>query len=127
MSPSDAKHVEAMAFQHHGVRGMAGSLGCSHVPWTNGPVANHGQLKGKKEVPSVMMEGVSDYHLFAWHAVVGYAGTFNDINARDSNFCTAHSLTVHFLKMILSSKLQEQHFLPFTFLLMVYICHCLAL
>jgi hypothetical protein len=35
MSPSDAKHVEAMHFHQHGVRGMAGSLDCSHLLWKN--------------------------------------------------------------------------------------------
>jgi hypothetical protein len=85
MSPSDAKRVEAMHFHQHGVRGMAGSLDCSHVLWKNCPVAHHGQFKGKEEVPTVIMEVACDYQLFAWHAVVGYAGTFNDINVWDNS------------------------------------------
>jgi hypothetical protein len=32
MSPSDAKWVESMHYEQHGVRGIAGSLDCSHVP-----------------------------------------------------------------------------------------------
>jgi hypothetical protein len=31
------------------------------------------------------MEAVSDHQLFAWHSVVGYAGTLNDINVWDSS------------------------------------------
>jgi hypothetical protein len=104
MSPSDPKHVEAMHSQQHGVTGMAGSFDCSHVPWMNCSVAHHGQFKGKKEVPTMIMEVVSDYQLFAWHAVVSYVGTFNDIIFGIAFFCTIHSLTVHFLKIILSSK-----------------------
>ncbi len=85
MSPSDAKRVESMHYEQHGVRGIAGSLDCSHVPWVNCPVAHHGQFKGKEEVPTVIIEVVSDYQLFAWHAVAGYAGTFNDINVWDNS------------------------------------------
>jgi ribosomal protein S1 len=40
---------------------MAGSLHCSHVPWTNDPVEHNDHLKGKEEVPAVIMEVVSDY------------------------------------------------------------------
>ncbi len=31
------------------------------------------------------MEAVLDHQLFAWHSVVGYAGTLNDINVWDSS------------------------------------------
>jgi hypothetical protein len=85
MSPSDAKHVKAMHFHQHGVRDMAGSLDCSHVLWKNCPVAHHGQFKGKEELPTVIMEVACDYQLFAWYAVVGYAGTFNDISVWDNS------------------------------------------
>ena len=33
--------------------------------------------KGK---PSIVLEGMSDYHLYFWHASFGYAGTLNDVN-----------------------------------------------
>jgi hypothetical protein len=51
----------------------------------NCSVTHHGQFKGKKEVPTVIMEVVSDYQLFAWHAVVSYAVTFIDINVWESS------------------------------------------
>jgi hypothetical protein len=59
---------------------MAGSLDCTHIGWNNCPVAHQGQFKGKEEKPTLIMEAVSDHQLFAWHSVVGYAGTLNDIN-----------------------------------------------
>jgi hypothetical protein len=43
MTPADARHVEAMHFDWHGIHGMAGSLDCSHIGWDNCPVAHQGQ------------------------------------------------------------------------------------
>ena len=85
MTPSDARRVEAMHFDQHGIHGMAGSLDCTHIGWNNCPVAHQGQFKGKEEKPTLIMEAVSDHQLFAWHSVVGYAGTLNDINVWDSS------------------------------------------
>jgi hypothetical protein len=85
MSSADAKHVEAMHFEQHGIHGMAGSLDCSHIRWNNCPVAHQRHFKGKEEQATIIMEVACDYNLYAWHAVVGYAGTFNDINVRDSS------------------------------------------
>jgi hypothetical protein len=65
MSPSDAKQVEAVHLKQHGVRGIAGSLECSHVQWMNCPVAHHGQFKGKEKAPTVIIEVVANYQLFA--------------------------------------------------------------
>jgi hypothetical protein len=85
MSSADAKRVEAMHYEQHGVHGMVGSLYCSHIPWNNCPVAYQGQFKGKEEKPTIIMEALCDYQLFAWHFVVGYAGTLNDINVWDNS------------------------------------------
>ena len=85
MSPADAKHVEAMNYEQHGMHGMVGSLDCSHIAWNNCPVAYQDQFKGKQDKPTLIMEVVSDYQLYAWHAVVGYAGTLNDINVWDNS------------------------------------------
>jgi hypothetical protein len=42
-TPSDARRVESMHHQKHGIHGMIGSLDCSHFVWGNCPVAHHGQ------------------------------------------------------------------------------------
>jgi hypothetical protein len=85
MSPADAKRVEELHHKQHGVRGMIGSLDCSHFVWGNCPVAYHGQYQGKEGRPTVVVEAVADYNLYAWHAVFGYCGTLNDINIWDSS------------------------------------------
>ena len=44
-------------------------------------MAWHGAFKnGDKKKPSIVLEAVSDYHMFFWHASYGCAGTLNDIN-----------------------------------------------
>ena len=65
---------------HRGVDGMLGSLDCMHTYWNKCPVAWKGQYKKGKAKPSIVLEGMCDYHLFFWHASYGYAGTLNDVN-----------------------------------------------
>jgi hypothetical protein len=83
MSPADAKRVEEMHHKQHGVQGMVGSLDCSQFVWGNCPAAYHGQYQGKEGRPTVVVEAVADYNLYAWHAVFGYCGTLNDVNIWD--------------------------------------------
>ena len=59
---------------------MVGSLDCMHTYWKNCPVAWQGSYKGQKNKPSIVLEAMSDHHLFFWHVAYGYAGTLNDIN-----------------------------------------------
>jgi hypothetical protein len=42
-----------------------------------------GSYKGKEKKPSIVLEALSDYHLWFWHAAYGYAGTMNDISIFD--------------------------------------------
>ncbi len=81
----DAKRVEALHAAVHGVRGMIGSLDCSHIVWGNCPVAHHGQYQGKEGKPTIVVEAMVDYSLYAWHAVFGYCGTLNDITIWDNS------------------------------------------
>ncbi len=85
MSPSDAKRVERMHHEVHGVHGMAYSLDCSHFFGGKYPIKYHGQYKGKEDSPTVVVEAGCDYNLWFWHCVFGYVGTMNDINIWDSN------------------------------------------
>ncbi len=57
---------------------MLGPLDCTHIIWKNCPQAWAGSYKGNKNSPSIVQEGISDYHMFFWHASCGYAGTLND-------------------------------------------------
>jgi hypothetical protein len=78
-----AQDLEAICKLHkqiHRVDGMFGSLDCSHTYWKNCPKGWQGSYKGKETKPSIILEGICDYHLFFWHASYGYAGTLNDIN-----------------------------------------------
>lgn len=83
---SDAKHVEALHYEKHGIHGMIGSLDCSHFVWGNCPVAHHGQYQGKEGRPTLLVEALADHNLFAWHAVFGYSGMVNDLSIWDSSF-----------------------------------------
>ena len=57
---------------------MLGSLDCSHTYWKNCPKAWQGSFKGKEKMPSIVLEAISDYHLFFWHVSYGYTGNLND-------------------------------------------------
>ena len=50
----------------HGVNGMMGSLDCMHTRWKNCPKAwQQGSYKsGKESGPTVVLEAMSDYHLW---------------------------------------------------------------
>lgn len=85
MTSSDARRVEAYHSTVHGVRGMIGSLDCSHVVWGNCPVAHHGQFQGKEGKPTLVVEAMVDHSLYVWHAVFGYCGTLNDLTIWDSS------------------------------------------
>jgi hypothetical protein len=83
MSPSDARRVEKLHSEVHGVRGMAFSIDCSHIFWDKCPIAHQGQYKGKEGSPTIVIEAGCDYHLWFWHCVFGYVGSMNDINIWD--------------------------------------------
>jgi hypothetical protein len=62
---------------------MMGSLDCMHTRWKNYPKAWQTLFKSGKESrgPTVVLEAMSDYHLWFWHASsLGYAGSLNDLN-----------------------------------------------
>jgi hypothetical protein len=79
-TPEDLKAICKLHKAVHKVDGLFGSLDCSHTYWKNCPKAWQGSFKGKQDRPSIVMEAVSDYHLWMWHLSYGYAGTLNDKN-----------------------------------------------
>ena len=74
----DLKSIVRLHEAAHDTKGMFGSIDCMHTVWKNCPVAWQGNYKGKEKVPSIVMEAISDYHMWFWHAAYGYAGTMND-------------------------------------------------
>jgi hypothetical protein len=95
MSPLDAKQVEALHTSVHGMPGMIGSLECSHISWGNCPISHQGQLKGKASEPTIGVEAMVDYNLYAWHAIFGYAGTLNALSIWDNSSCCLQCVTDH--------------------------------
>jgi len=76
----DFKAITKLHKDIHHVDGLIGSLDCTHTYWKNCPKAWQQSFKGKEKQPSIVLEAVSDYHLFFWHASYGYPGAFNDLN-----------------------------------------------
>ena len=64
----------------HGVKGMIGSLDTMHCKWKKCLKAYQGAFKGAKQGPTVMLEAVSDYNLYFWHAAFGFPRSLNNIN-----------------------------------------------
>jgi hypothetical protein len=63
-----------------GFLGMLGSIDCMHWSWNNCLAAWHGQFKGYKKDPIIVLEAVTDYDTWIWHAFFGMPGSCNDIN-----------------------------------------------
>lgn len=78
----DLKRINELHKKRHGVNGMFGSLDCMHTAWKNCPKGWQASFKSGKETcgPTVVLEALTDYHLWFWHASFGYAGSLNDLN-----------------------------------------------
>lgn len=80
---ADIKSINRLHEVVHGFPGLFGSLDCMHTKWKNCPMAWQGSYKGKEKKPSIVLEAISDYHMWFWHAAYGYAGTLNDKSILD--------------------------------------------
>ncbi|KAL7474115.1 hypothetical protein ACHAW6_000108, partial [Cyclotella cf. meneghiniana] len=74
----DLHNINQLHCHVHGVDNMLGSLNCSHTIWKNCPKAWAGSYQGKEKKPSIVLEGISDYHMYFCHASYGYTGILND-------------------------------------------------
>jgi len=74
------QRVTKLHFLKHGIQGMLRCLDCMHVVWKNCPVTLQGAFTGKEGMPTIVLEAMSDYHLWIWHAAFGFAGALNDLN-----------------------------------------------
>jgi hypothetical protein len=75
---ADLKSLSKLHKSVHRFPGMFGSLDCMHTFWKNCPVAWQGSYKGNEKKASIVLEAISDYHMWFWHAGYGYAGALND-------------------------------------------------
>lgn len=109
-TPEDLSNISKLHQEKHKFPGMYGSLDCMHVIWNKCPVAWHGQYKkGTMKKPSLVLEAISDHHLWFWHASFGYCGTLNDINILDLSPFLESLLNGEFVK-----KEKESTAVPFT-------------
>jgi hypothetical protein len=65
--------------------------------------------------------------LFAWHVVLGYAGTFNDINVWDSSLLHCSLIDGSYSQNDFEVEIVGTVFSSLYFLLMVHINHYLTL
>jgi hypothetical protein len=75
---ADMKSIVKLHKAVHDIDGHFGSLDCMHAPWGKCPKAWQGSYRGGKGLPTLVLEGCSDYHMWLWSANFGYAGTLND-------------------------------------------------
>ena len=73
------KKITQLHHEAHGVQGIFGCLDCMHNCWKNCPKAWQQSYKSEKESggPTVVLEALSDYHLWFWHA--SNASSLNDL------------------------------------------------
>jgi len=75
---ADMKSIVKLHEAIHKIKGHFLSVDCMHTPWKNCPVAWQGSYEGKEGLPTLVLEGGCDYHLWFWSACFGFAGTLND-------------------------------------------------
>ena len=66
--------------KRRGFPGMLGSIDCMHWKWKNCPSAWKCQYCGHIREPTIILEAVTSYDLWIWHAFFGLPGSNNDIN-----------------------------------------------
>ena len=62
---------------------MLGSIDCMHWAWKNCPQGFHGQYCSRYGYTTVILEVVTSYDLWIWHAFFGMPGSNNDLNVLD--------------------------------------------
>jgi hypothetical protein len=65
-------------------------------------VAHHGQYQGQEGRPTIVVEALANYILFAWHAVFGYCGMLNDLSIWDKSFLLQSLCNASFLELDLN-------------------------
>ncbi|XP_024004851.1 putative nuclease HARBI1 [Eutrema salsugineum] len=81
-TPEDLQHLLDVG-ESSGFPGMIGSIDCMHWEWNNCPTAWKSQYTRGAGKPTIVLEAVTSYDLWIWHAFFGPPGTLNDINVLD--------------------------------------------
>ena len=80
---ADVDHLLVVA-EARDFPGMLGSIDCMHWEWKNYPTEWKGAfVKGIYRVPTIILEAVTSYDLWIWHAFSGCPDTLDDINVLD--------------------------------------------
>ncbi|CAL2240989.1 unnamed protein product [Prunus armeniaca] len=78
-TPRDLQRLLQKA-ESRGFPGMIGSIDCMHWQWKNCPTAWQGDYGNWKEQKSIILEAVTGFDTWVWHAFFGVAGSQNDLN-----------------------------------------------
>eukprot|EP00529_Nitzschia_sp_RCC80_P022958 CAMPEP_0113445280 /NCGR_PEP_ID=MMETSP0014_2-20120614/3104_1 /TAXON_ID=2857 /ORGANISM="Nitzschia sp." /LENGTH=463 /DNA_ID=CAMNT_0000336325 /DNA_START=75 /DNA_END=1463 /DNA_ORIENTATION=- /assembly_acc=CAM_ASM_000159 len=82
----DLRNVVRYHKEIYGVPGMFGSFDCTHTNWRSCPVSWQSSYKNSHNgSPSLILEALSDHHLWAWHFAYGCAGSMNDLNVMEES------------------------------------------
>ncbi|XP_024171966.1 uncharacterized protein LOC112177967 [Rosa chinensis] len=76
---ADLKRLLAK-FERRGFPGMIGSIDCMHWQWKNCPTGWAGEYRGRKQIPTVILEAVASYDTWIWHSFFGMPRACNDLN-----------------------------------------------
>ncbi|XP_026400607.1 uncharacterized protein LOC113296517 [Papaver somniferum] len=79
LTPEDVQRLLAEN-DDRGFPGMLGSVDCMQWPWKNCPVAWQGTYRCKDKESSLVLQAVTSYDLWFWHAFFGMPGSNNDLN-----------------------------------------------
>ncbi|XP_024164036.1 uncharacterized protein LOC112171024 [Rosa chinensis] len=78
-NPTDLRRLLAKA-ERRGFPGMIGSIDCMHWQWKNCPIGWAGEYSCRKREPTIILEAVTSYDTWIWHALFGMPGSCNDLN-----------------------------------------------
>jgi hypothetical protein len=71
-----------------------------HWKWKNCPTSWQGMYSGHYHEPTIILEAVTSYDLWIWHAFFGLPGSHNDINVLERSFMVR--LGIEFLELELN-------------------------
>ncbi|KAL6269370.1 hypothetical protein ACE6H2_026281 [Prunus campanulata] len=85
-TPRDLQRLLQKA-EIRGFPGMIGSIDCMHWQWKNCPTAWQGDYGNRKGQKSIILEAVTGFDTWVWHAFFGVAGSQNNLNVLGNPRC----------------------------------------
>ena len=80
-SPNNEDIVKLLANgERRGFPGVLRSIDCMHWKWKNCLAAWKGQYSGQIQKPTIVLEAMTSFNLWIWHAFFGLPRSNNDIN-----------------------------------------------